>query len=64
MELSLTGYTNFIRIDDDVDCRGETEEEMGEFDKEFGPQRLEHQRSINHHLDIESLLVALYPGLD
>ena len=42
--------SNLVRVDDDINSRGETEEEMRDLDGQSPPQRLEPQLSIHDHL--------------
>lgn len=39
-----------VRVDDDVDRRGETEQEMWELDSHTAPQRFKSQLTVHYHL--------------
>ena len=41
----------FVRVDEDVDCGGDTQQEVGQLDQQFPPQRLVPQRPVHHHLE-------------
>ena len=47
----------FVRVDEDVDCGGDTQQEVGQLDQQFPPQRLVPQRPVHHHLETRGHII-------